>query len=68
MKPSAKFSWNEADTKAFLHQAVRVLIPYAIVIIPVLIQQLPTDWAYSAIAIYILNRVYDALRRYVQGK
>lgn len=68
MKQSAKFSWNSSDTKAFMNQALRVIAPYLVVIIPVLLTQIDDSWAYSAVTIYVLNRIYDALRRYIQGK
>ncbi len=67
MKQSARFTWNHADTIAWFNKAVAVLAPYLVVIIPVLISQLPKDWAYSAILIYVLQRIWDALRRFYTG-
>ena len=67
MKQSVRFSWNSADTRAWLDKAIKVLVPYLVVIIPVLISQLPKDWAYSAIVVYVLQRVWDALRRFYDG-
>lgn len=70
MKKSLRFHWNAADTLAFFQQAKawNVLIPYIIVIIPVLIDQIPKDWAYAAIVIYALQRALLALKLFVQGK
>lgn len=65
---SKKWSWNRADTVQFLKDSVRVLAPYLIVIIPVLIEQLPKDWAYSAMVIYALQRVRSAIELYKAGK
>ncbi len=68
LKPSKKFSWNKEDTIKFLKDAVRVSIPYVIVIIPVIIEQLPKEWAYSAAVIYVLQRVRSASELYKAGK
>ena len=68
MKPSKKWAWNKTDTIQFLKDSVRVLAPYLIVIIPVLIEQLPKDWAYSAMVIYALQRVRSAIELYKAGK
>jgi len=68
MKPSKAWKWNKADTIKFFQDSVRVLSPYLIVIIPVLIEQLPKDWAYSAMVIYALQRVRSAIELYKAGK
>lgn len=65
---SKAWKWNKADTVKFLQDSVRVLAPYLIVIIPVLIEQLPKDWAYSAMVIYALQRVRSAIELYKAGK
>ena len=59
-----RFTWSKKDTIAWCQQAIKVLAPYLIVIIPVVVAQLPRDWAYATIVIYILNRIWDALRRW----
>ena len=61
---STRWTWTKADTHAWFSQAWKVLIPYILVIIPAIIGQLPKDWAYTAVVVYILNRVWDAVRRY----
>lgn len=68
MKPSKSFSWNSADTQKFLKESLRVLAPYLIVVIPVLIQQLPKDYAYSAVVLFVLQRVRSAVELYIAGK
>lgn len=68
MKPSKSFSWNSADTKKFLGETLRVLAPYLVVILPVLIQQLPKDWAYASVVLFILQRVRSAVELYIAGK
>lgn|GEM_PF-5124430 len=68
MKQSARWQWNKADTIAWCNQAVKVLAPYLVVIIPVLIGNIDKDWAYSAVIVYILNRIWDALKRLQSGK
>lgn len=65
---SKKWAWNREDTLKFLKEALRVSAPYLIVIIPVLIEQLPKEWAYSAIVIYVLQRVRSAIELYKAGK
>lgn len=68
LKPSKQWQWNKADTLKFLKEALRVLAPYLVVIIPVLIEQLPKEWAYSAAVIYVLQRVRSAIELYKAGK
>lgn len=68
MKPSKSFSWNKADTVKFLQDSLRVLGPYLIVIIPVLIGQVPKDVAWSAVAIYLLQRARSAIELFIAGK
>ena len=65
---SKAWKWNKQDTIKFLQDSVRVLAPYLIVIIPVLIEQLPKDWAYSAMVIYALQRARSAIELYKAGK
>lgn len=65
---SKKFSWNKADTLNFLKDALKVSAPYLIVIIPVIIEQLPKEWAYAAVTIYALQRMRSALSIFLAGK
>lgn len=55
-----KQDWIAAGKRALIF-----LAPFLIVVIPVIIEKLPADWAYSAIVLFILNRLTDLLRRYV---
>lgn len=68
MKQSKRFDWNSADTKKFLQDTLKVLAPYLLVIIPVLIGQLPQDAGYTAIAIFLLQRARSMIELYVAGK
>lgn len=68
MKKSLRFHWNKSDTQAFVGQAVKVLAPYLIVILPVLIGQIPKDWAWAAVTLYVLQRIQSALVLFIQGK
>lgn len=65
---SKRFQWNRVDTENFLKEALKVLAPYIFVIIPVLLQQIPQDWAWSAIVIFLLQRARSALQLFVGGK
>lgn len=68
MKASKRFQWNKADTVKFLKDSLKVLAPYLLVIIPVLIGQLPKDAGYTAIVIFLLQRVRAAIELYIAGK
>ena len=57
-----KEDWIAAGKRALIF-----LAPFLLVVIPVVIEKLPADWAYSAIVLYILNRLTDLLRRYVSA-
>ena len=65
---SKRFTWNKADTVKFLKDTLRVLAPYLIVIIPVILSQIPDDWAWSAIVIFLLQRARSAIELFVAGK
>ena len=62
---SPKYALVKEDWIASGKRALIFLAPFLIVVIPVIIDKLPTDWAYSAIVLFILNRLTDLLRRYV---
>lgn len=70
--PSKRFTLNKEDFKAFLKNAAWFLAPTLLFMLTDLIKVLPTWLAdkpeYVAIAIYILNRITDLLRRYISGK
>lgn len=65
---SKKFTWNSEDTKAFLKESLKVLAPYILVILPVLIGQIPADWAYASVVIFLLQRLRSAILLFIQGK
>ena len=68
MKQSKRLQWNKADTIKFGQDALKVLTPYLLVIIPVLVSQIPDDWAYSAIVLFLLQRARVALELFWKGK
>lgn len=57
-----KQDWIAAGKRALIF-----LTPFLLVVIPVIVDKLPADWAYSAIVLFILNRLTDLLRRYVSA-
>ena len=67
-KSSKAWTWNKADTKAWVLQTLKSLAPYVIVLIPVIIGEIPKDYAYSAIIIWILNRALSAFLILKSGK
>jgi len=68
MKPSKRFTLNKADLIAWSKNALWFLTPTLLVLIPSIVGVIPSDWKYAAIAIYLLNRVMDMLRRWQAGK
>ena len=65
---SKRFQLNKADAVKFGKDALKVLAPYLIVIIPVLISNIDNNWAYSAILLYVLQRIRVALELFIVGK
>ena len=55
-----KSDWVAAGKRALIF-----LAPYLLVLIPVVIEQMPKEWVYSATALFILNRLTDLLRRFM---
>lgn len=68
MRQSKVLHWNKTDTIKFGKDALKVLTPYLLVIIPVLVTQIPDDWAYSAIVLFLLQRARVALELFWEGK
>ncbi len=64
---SPKYELIKEDWIAAGKRALIFLAPFLIVVIPVVIEKLPADWAYSAIVLFLLNRLTDLLRRYVSS-
>lgn len=65
---SKRFQFNEADAKAWATQALKFLAPYLIALIPVIIKQVPQDWAYAVAVVWVLNRLWSALTLWYSGK
>lgn len=58
-------SLNRDLIKAWLKHALVFLAPYLVALIPVFIQQVPKDWEYAVLVVWILNRIWDLLRRFI---
>ena len=68
MKESKRLQWNKQDTIKFAQDALKVLAPYLVVIIPVLISQIPDEVAWGGIAIFVLQRARVAIELFWKGK
>lgn len=71
-KISPRFKFNEADLWAWGKNAFVFLAPTLVFLIADLIKALPT-WitdnpALVAVLVYVLNRITDIIRRFVDGK
>lgn len=65
---SKRFTLNRQDLIAWGRQTLIFLAPYLIALMPVFIEKVPKDWEYGVLAVWILNRIWDLLRRYIAGK
>lgn len=65
---SKKFQLNKADLMVWSKDALKVLAPYLIVLIPVLIEQLPKEAFWTGVAIFILQRARVAIELFLKGK
>jgi hypothetical protein len=65
---SKRFSFNKNDAVKFGNDALKVLGPYLIVIIPVLISNLPKEAVWTVVAVFILQRIRVALGLFLSGK
>jgi hypothetical protein len=68
MKQSKRFTWNKQDTMKFLTDTLRVIGPYLIVIIPVVIEKFPKEATWTVIAVFLLQRVRAAVELFLAGK
>lgn len=67
MEKSKRFTLNKADLIGFGQRTLQTLAPYLVALIPVLISQVPKDWPYAVLTVWLLNRAWDLLRRYIKG-
>ena len=65
---SKRFTLNKADWVGFGKRTLQTLAPYLVALIPVLISKVPASWEYAVLTVWVLNRVYDLLRRFISGK
>lgn len=78
MMQSKKFQWNSEDTENFTKKTLVQILPVALIYIGFVITQIndgfawndfvPTLFVQGTMVLYILNRVYDAIQRYISGK
>lgn len=64
---SKRFSLNKADLIGWGNRTLQTLAPYLIALIPVVILNIPKEWEYAVATVWVLQRVYDLLRRWYQG-
>lgn len=67
-KVSEKYELNRIDLIAWFNNALWFLGPTLIVLLPSITGAIPGDWKYAAVTIYVLNRLTDLIRRFLQGK
>ena len=67
MKKSLQFSLNRQDLIEWGKNALLFLAPTLVVLLGSFTQVVPSEWQYSAITLYILNRITALLKLYVQG-
>lgn len=65
MVTSNKFQFKKEDVVRVAHNALVFLGPVLLVAIPALAQQIPAEAGYGAVALYVLNVLADALRKYL---
>ena len=64
---SKRFQFNHNDLLAWLKQTKKVWVPYLLALIPVVIQQVPAEWTYAVITVWVLNRIYSFLTLWYAG-
>lgn len=65
---SGRFSLNKSDLMAWGERTLQTLAPYLVALIPVVIDQVPKGYEHAVLVVWILNRIYDLLRRYVASR
>ena len=56
---SPKWHMLAEDWRAIAKKALYDLAPFAVVVIPVIIEKVPAEWAYAATALWALGRLKD---------
>ena len=62
---SKSFSMTPQDRAIFWNTTLINLAPYLVALIPVAIEQVPVDWAYATVVVFLLQRVWSFLKLYV---
>jgi hypothetical protein len=79
MQQSNRFQWNSTDTQNFLKKALIQTVPVISIYIVFVIAQIRSlgfKWSdfgltleiQGVIVLYVLNRIYDAIQRFVASK
>lgn len=65
VKGSAAFTFNSADWQKWGYNALLFLAPALLVLLASVVDVIPSDWKYGAVALYVLNLVTDWLRKWL---
>ncbi len=65
---SRRFELNRADWKRWGKNALIFLGPTLIVLFTSISEQIPKDWAFGAVLLYLLNLALDLLRKFLAGR
>lgn len=68
MQNSARFTLNRADVIKWIKNALIFLGPALLVLIASLIKAIPSDLKNGALVLYVLNVLYDLLRKWINGE
>lgn len=61
---SKRFQFKNEDLKKVLHNASVFMVPVALVFLAELVKAVPDNWQYGALALYVLNILTDAVRKW----
>lgn len=64
---SEKYSLDKRDVEVWAKNALIFLGPALLVLLGSVIEAIPQDWKYGAVALYALNIVTDLLRKFLAG-
>lgn len=64
---SGRFSLNKSDLMAWGERTLQTLAPYLIALLPVVIGQVDPQWKYAVVTVWLLQRIYDLMRRWYQS-
>jgi hypothetical protein len=62
---SPRFSISKDELYQWAHNTLVFAAPLLVVMIPVLVKDVPVDWKYGALTLYVLNITLDFARKFV---